>query len=598
MNMNLTPEEREIGKQNFHAAIGSEHTRRDFLKKGLAATVVGGGGLGAFYFGYKSIEKKVAVGVIGTGDEGSVLIGAMNPSYFEVVAIADIRPYSIYRAFHGEVAQPVRPGLLKVFGWKDVPTAKKTVTVYPGDYRELLRDPRVEAVVIALPLHLHAQVAIEAMLAGKHVLTEKLMGRTVAQCKEMARYANQTNMILAVGHQRHYNILYDNAVDLIKRGLLGQLHYIRAQWHRVKDTWKPELPPGSRPKTPDGKPEKGEPDLLKKKTSWERKLKEAQAAKDSEESGLWERRLRQLDEQIKDDAKKAAAEYGYRDIEVKDPAGNVRYQGFPIEELIRWRLWNRTGAGIMAELGSHQLDAASIFIAAAHEAAKGQKLDEKEKKLTRYPLSVSAVANRNLYDWDREIEDHLACLIEFRAPGYNEKDALGRQRTITVAYASMNGNGFGGYGECVFGTKGTLLLEEEKQALLYPTESDTTVVSTKIEVKKKKDETVLDTQASPGAAQAAALGAAGIGADVSRGYREELEHWAWCIRQYNPKTEKPKFLPRCHPEVALKDAVIALTANVAAQKRQQIKFDEAWFDYKQDATPDDSKIDLSQYKAP
>ena len=39
-----------------------------------------------------------------------------------------------------------------------------------------------------------------------------------------------------------------------------------------------------------------------------------------------------------------------------------------IEELIRWRLWDRTGAGLMAELGSHQLDAASIFIAAAHAA--------------------------------------------------------------------------------------------------------------------------------------------------------------------------------------------------------------------------------------
>ena len=82
--------------------------------------------------------------------------------------------------------------------------------------------------VIALPLHLHAQVAIEAMLAGKDVLTEKLMGRTVAQCKEMARMAEQTHKVLAVGHQRHYNILYDNAVDIIKRGLVGDLHYIRA----------------------------------------------------------------------------------------------------------------------------------------------------------------------------------------------------------------------------------------------------------------------------------------------------------------------------------------------------------------------------------
>ena len=44
--------------------------------------------------------------------------------------------------------------------------------------------------------------------------------------------------------------------------------------------------------------------------------------------------------------------------------------------------------------------------------------------------------------------------------------------------------------------------------------------------------------------------------------------------------------------------MIALTTNVAAHKGERIKFDEAWFDYKKDATPDGSEIDLSQYKAP
>jgi predicted dehydrogenase len=588
MNMNLTPEEKEIGKQNFYAAIGSPYTRRDFLKSSLAATLVAGGSLGAFYYGYDKIKNPLRVGVIGTGDEGNVLIGAMNPAYLQVVAIADIRPFSVYRAFHGEVNQPARPGLMSVYGWKTEPEARKNVKVYAGDYRELLKDPNVEAIVIALPLHLHAQVAIEAMMAGKDVLTEKLMGRTVAQCKEMARVAEQTKKLLGVGHQRHYNILYDNAVDTIKRGLMGQVHYIRAQWHRVKDTWKPGLPPGTRPLGPDGKPEKGEPDLLATKKSWQRRLDEAKKAKDEEEILLWSSRLVQLDEQIKD--KTDASKYGYQPVEVKDPSGKVRYQAPPLEELIRWRLWSRTGAGMMAELGSHQLDAASIFIAAAHAAAdKGAKGSH-----LVHPLSVSAVANRNLYNWDREIEDHLSCLIEFPAPDYNEKDALGRQRTITVAYSSINGNGFGGYGEVVFGDKGTLLLEEEKTASLFVTESDSPTAKTKVEVKKKKDGgAVLDTQASPGAAQAAAVGAAGVGPDVSRGYKEELEHWAWCIRNRDPKNQ-----PRCRPEVALKDAVIALTANLAANKRERIQFDEAWFDYHQDATPDGSKIDLLKYKAP
>ena len=54
-------------------------TRRDFIAGTLAAGAVIGGGLGGFYFGYdKAIGSPVRVGVIGTGDEGNVLIGAMN----------------------------------------------------------------------------------------------------------------------------------------------------------------------------------------------------------------------------------------------------------------------------------------------------------------------------------------------------------------------------------------------------------------------------------------------------------------------------------------------------------------------------------------
>ena len=63
-----------------------------------------GAGLGAMYFGYDKVTDPVRVGVIGTGDEGNVLIGAINPEYVQVVAIADIRPSSIHRAFHGDWA--------------------------------------------------------------------------------------------------------------------------------------------------------------------------------------------------------------------------------------------------------------------------------------------------------------------------------------------------------------------------------------------------------------------------------------------------------------------------------------------------------------
>jgi predicted dehydrogenase len=247
--MNLTLEQKAIGRDNFHSALSV--TRRDFLMTGIAAGAVSGAGLGAMYFNYgKSIGNPLRVGVIGTGDEGNVLIGALTPSFIDVVAIADIRPYNIYRAFHGdhssESAHKARCGLMEKYGWKTEKEAREHVKVYDQDYRELLEDNNVEAVIIALPLFLHAKAAIDAMKKGKHVLTEKLMGHSVHECKEMARVAQSTNRLLATGHQRHYSILYDNAVDMIQRGLIGDIHHIRAQWHRGnlpgKDSWAMPLP--------------------------------------------------------------------------------------------------------------------------------------------------------------------------------------------------------------------------------------------------------------------------------------------------------------------------------------------------------------------
>ena len=187
--------------------------------------------------------------MIGTGDEGSVLIGAHTPDYLNIVAISDIRPYNVHRAStatsRAKAFASCGPGLMAKYGWKSEDEAKSKVKVYT-DYQDLLKDDQIEAVIIALPLFLHDVVAIEAMNHGKHVLTEKLMAHSVHQCKDMGRVANQKKLHLATGHQRHYSILYDNAVDTIKRGLIGDIHFIRAQWHRGnlpgKDSWAPPLP--------------------------------------------------------------------------------------------------------------------------------------------------------------------------------------------------------------------------------------------------------------------------------------------------------------------------------------------------------------------
>jgi predicted dehydrogenase len=559
--MNLTESEKSIGKANFNDAI--DITRRDFLAGTVAAGLASGVGLGSMYFGYgKSVGSPLRVGVLGTGDEGSVLIGAHNPDYLNVVAIADIRPFNVFRAFHGDVSSPsaatARPGLMAKYKWATEDEARTKVKVY-GAYEDLLADKNVEAVIIALPLHLHAEASIKAMRAGKHVLTEKLMGHSVHECKEMGRVARETGKILATGHQRHYSVLYDNAVHTIgKARLIGDLHAIRAQWHRGnlpgKDSWKPALPD-------DGS-------LVKQLARWKQDL---ESAGPREIDGLV-KKIAQLEAQIADKTIDAA-KYGY--LQMTLPDGSPRS---PMEELIRWRLWNRTGGGLMAELGSHQLDAAGIFVSAMHGEGKKVK-----------PLTVTAVGTRSIFPADREIDDHVYCMYEYPAPGYEED----KNKKIVVTYSSINGNGFGGYGEVVMGTKGTLVLEQERDVMLYKDSSK----DTRVTVAKAKDGTpTLDTTESGGGGYAAGGGGAAA-APPSRGYTEEMEHWAWCIRNPAPENQ-----PRCKPEVAIADAVIALVSNIALANpttQPRIEFKPEWFDIASDETPEGVKPDTKRdnYKA-
>ena len=223
----------------------------------------------------------------------------------------------------------------------------------------------------------------------------------------------------------------------------------------------------------------------------------------------------------------------------------------------------------MAELGSHQLDASSIFISAMNEK-RGQHV---------HPLSVTALGSRSIFPNDRECEDHVYCMFEFPGKGYYKDDGHtinDPSKKVMVTYSSINGNGYGGYGEIVFGTEGTLILEQEQDAMLFKGSS----TSTQIEVNEKKGKPAMDTYETGGGA---AVAKAAAGGPVSRGYKEEIEHWAWCIR--NPA---PEHQPHCTPVVALGDAVIALTANQAIAKQTRIEFKPEWFDPTRSETSDDS----------
>ena len=155
MSLDLTPEQKATGKANYDQATGDlarankmktmavggpanpkDPDRRDFLRTGLAVGAVVPASA-AVYFGYQTWKgnKAVKTALIGTGDEGGVLVGDHNPEFNEVVAVCDIRPTNLKRIFEGEKAPSPRKGLNNIYG-KD--TAAK-IKQY-DDYKQLIAD--------------------------------------------------------------------------------------------------------------------------------------------------------------------------------------------------------------------------------------------------------------------------------------------------------------------------------------------------------------------------------------------------------------------------------------------------------------------------
>lgn len=519
----VSPEQEQIGKDNFsgavHAVNSGDVNRRDVLK----AIAAGGVGTSAALFGYSALNgDRVRVAFIGTGDEGNILLTEHPEQYMEIVAIADLRPSNRERAFKGD-GNEVRQGLVKKLG----PEAASKIKTY-NSHKELLdhaKELKLEAVVIATPLMTHAPIALDCLDAGLHVLTEKLMARTVKQCKDMILSARDKNLLLAVGHQRHYSVLYDNANNLVQKGLLGDLKYIRAQWHRNNSF----------------------------------------PAADS-----WRKRTPSTDQSVK--------------------AADLKGFGFnDVNELVNWRLYNKTGGGLMAELGSHQMDACSIFLGKVH------------------PVAVSGFGGKNFYgiknvgpsdkwDDDREIDDQIFVTFEFPGAQYEENN---RDKCI-VTYSSINTNKFEPYGELVYGTRGTMFMKTEKEAMLWKEDGRGSqgggpdqrlwVISGSEGGGGGPVMEAYETTSGP----KVATGGTDWASNVSRGYREEMEHFCYAIRNQGPDywpggkpIDPKKGGLRCNGVVAMADAIMALTANIAMDQQKRIEFKPEWFDPESPATPEE-----------
>ena len=105
--------------------------------------------------------------------------------------------------------------------------------LHPGlrceqDYRVILDDPNIDAVVIATPVSTHYRIARDSILAGKHVLCEKPLCKNSKEGEELIELARDNGRLLTVGHVFLFNPGIVKLKELIDAGELGELHYLAA----------------------------------------------------------------------------------------------------------------------------------------------------------------------------------------------------------------------------------------------------------------------------------------------------------------------------------------------------------------------------------
>ena len=168
----------------------------------------------------KPTGPKVKCAVIGLGLWGREIVNTLGRvPQAEIAAVCDTYPASLRR------------------GGNAAPDAQRT-----DDYKTILANKDIKAVVIATPTHQHKEITLAALQAGKHVYCEAPLAHTIEDAREIARAAKaafrqnfQPGLQMRSDPQRHF------LLPFIRSGALGHAVMARAQWHK-KTSWRSASP--------------------------------------------------------------------------------------------------------------------------------------------------------------------------------------------------------------------------------------------------------------------------------------------------------------------------------------------------------------------
>jgi len=194
-----------------------KHTRRNFLQQNLAlaggALLLPAAGIQPFSFSRQVAPgDQINIGAIGINGMGwADLKAALKLPGINVVALCD-------------VDRNVLDKRMKDLADMNVDTSR--VKTY-GDYRKLLEQKDIDAVIIGTPDHWHALIMIAACQAGKDVYVEKPMGNSIGECRAMIAAQKKYNRVVQVGQWQRSQQHFKDAVDFVYSGALGNIRTVK-----------------------------------------------------------------------------------------------------------------------------------------------------------------------------------------------------------------------------------------------------------------------------------------------------------------------------------------------------------------------------------
>lgn len=202
-----------------------------------------------------------------------------------------------------------------------------------------------------------------------------------------------------------------------------------------------------------------------------------------------------------------------------------------LEKHINWRLYKDRSQGLMAELGSHQVDIFNWFLDAL-------------------PLAVSGMGGSDYWKDGREIEDDVEILYEY-------------PDGVRAVYTSITTNAYDDYYEQIMGDAGTLILTHENKGLLFRESRAEKLTWEEYAHKDDAGGVVLDSQATKPKKKGEGGESESLDMSKESPYYLELHDWARCIREGDE--------PTCSAQVAFESDVACLMANASLRQRRFIE---------------------------